>query len=280
MNTATTRTPGRASLWAGLTLAATVTAFVGTSLASRPASGRYDGPPVPLGQGTARSYVILEQGKPVEIGVALSETALEGLPEAAFNPTHQGHHMMQEYLLKLPKEAGKTPFQLVEVDWNPAGHMPPGIYDLPHFDFHFYTIDLAARNRIVRESPTFIEQAERIPEAPFIPAGYISPSLDMVEPRMGRHWVNQASPELNGQTFTHTFVYGTWDGRLIFGEPMLTKAFLASKPNLTVPVPMAESYSPAGPYPSAYGVHFDAGRREYRVSLRNLVERGGADAAF
>jgi hypothetical protein len=26
----------------------------------------------------------------------------------------------------------------VGLNWNPHGHIPPGVYDLPHFDFHFY----------------------------------------------------------------------------------------------------------------------------------------------
>ncbi len=265
---------GRYALAAGLAAVVAGTLFVGTTRASKAASGRFDGTAVPVGQGTARSYVILEQGAPVEIGIALSENALAGLPEATFNPAHQGHHMMQEYLLPLPEAASTTPFRLVELDWNPSGHVPPGIYDLPHFDFHFYTIEEAARNQIVRENPDYVTKGENVPPAPFVPAGYISPSMDLTEPRMGRHWVNPASPELNGQRFTHTFIYGSWDGQLIFGEPMLTRDFLLTRPNVTTKVPTAERYAPAGYYPDAYGVHYDADRREYRVSLKGLAPRG------
>ncbi len=42
--------------------------------------------------------------------------------------------------LTLPPEAAGTGFRVLQFDWNPHGHEPLGIYDLPHFDFHFYYI--------------------------------------------------------------------------------------------------------------------------------------------
>jgi len=43
---------------------------------------------------------------------------------------------------------------------------------------------------------------------------------------MGLHWLDIASPELNGAEFRYTLFYGSWDGRIIFDEPMITKALL------------------------------------------------------
>ena len=44
-----------------------------------------------------------------------------------------------------------------------------------------------------------------------------------------------APPELQpppaGKTFTETFIYGSWDGKFIFLEPMITKAYLESLKN-------------------------------------------------
>ena len=47
---------------------------------------------------------------------------------------------------------------------------------------------------------------------------------------MGVHWID---PEVAGvrraRQFTQTFIYGSWNGRLIFAEPMITKALLESR---------------------------------------------------
>src|SRR5690606_32489863 len=61
------------------------------------------GPAVALGQGTARSYVVLHDGTPTEVGFALSETSFDGLP--AGTAGGDPHAMMHEYLLTLPAEA-------------------------------------------------------------------------------------------------------------------------------------------------------------------------------
>jgi len=48
-------------------------------------------------------------------------------------------------MVQLPQQHASA-FKFVELDWNPGGHEPAGVYDTPHFDFHFYTIDVAQRN--------------------------------------------------------------------------------------------------------------------------------------
>src|SRR5687768_12247168 len=104
------------------------------------------GAPVAVGQGRARTYVVTQNGVPLEIGVALDERALATLP-APGTGHHGAHGEMHEYILQLPRQHG-TPFKFVELDWNPGGHEPPGVYDTPHFDFHFYTIAKSERDAI------------------------------------------------------------------------------------------------------------------------------------
>jgi len=106
------------------------------------------GAEVAVGDGIGRSYIRLEEGRPAELGVALSERAVDGLPAPTpgVDPAH--HLVNHEYLLPLPAQAIETtPYRLVELDWNPGGHEPPGIDDPPHFDFHFHTITEAERPR-------------------------------------------------------------------------------------------------------------------------------------
>src|SRR5690348_14444530 len=53
-----------------------------------------------------------------------------------------------EVFLTLPSQAAGTGFTVLGLDWNPQGHPPPGIYDVPHFDFHFYYIPDSYRTTI------------------------------------------------------------------------------------------------------------------------------------
>jgi hypothetical protein len=232
------------------------------------------GPAKTVGDGTARAYLTLENGLPREIGVELSESALRALPAHA--PAHAGHHMMAEHILELPPQAKTTPFKFVELDWNPLGHEPDGVYNRPHFDFHFFTITKAERDAIDPADPHYTRKAETLPGADLIPAGYFLPRPILPFPRMGVHWVASQAEEFTGRPFTHTFIHGSWDGRMIFYEPMITKAFLESKSNVTLPIATAARYEPSGYHPTKYNVRYDSGARAYRVSLSGFAFRGSA----
>ena len=76
-----------------------------------------------------------------------------------------------------------------------------------------------------------------------------------------------------GKSNCSGFIYGSWDGRLTFAEPMITKAFIESKPDFRAPVAMAEKYEVAGYYPSSYRIYWDEATREYRITLTGLVQK-------
>jgi hypothetical protein len=181
---------------------------------------------------------------------------------------------MTEYLLELPEQASSTPFKFLELDWNPAGHEPPGIYDRPHFDFHFYTISQAERDAIDPADPHFVHKAEHLPRPELLPASYITPPPITAIPRMGVHWVSSHAEELHGKPFTQTFLHGSWNGRMIFFEPMITRAFLEGKPDVSFPISAAQCYEPAGLYPTTYSIRYDGKSRTYRVALKDFVTRG------
>jgi hypothetical protein len=251
-----------------------------------PGLHRLEGAPVALGNGQARTYVVVDgiTGNPTEVGVALSEEALEGLPETSPDHGPGTHGPYSEYLLELPAR-NPTPYQFVELDWNPQGHGGP--YTAPHFDFHFYRVPLATRNGIDLKVADFAARAARLPAAEEMPAGYLSTHVllnttpaGMTVPRMGLHWVDPASPELPPQSkpFTTTFIVGSWDGQVIFDEPMITREFiLAHKADTStvrsIAVPAAQRYVPAGFYPASYEIAWDARAREYRIALTGLHRR-------
>jgi hypothetical protein len=233
------------------------------------------GPAVRIGQGIARSYFISDRDTVLEVGVALSEAALRGLPDGAGH-SDGSHAHYNEYLLRMHPR-NPTPYQFVELNWNPDGHEPAGIYDLPHFDFHFYTVSVQERDAIDPADPQWTERANNVPAAAFVPERYVPagppiPGItpaDIAVPRMGVHWMDVASPELQpGNVFTETFIYGSWDGRMIFAEPMITRAYLETKPQFRRELPTAEQ----GYNPGSYRIYWDEASREYRVALTDLPQ--------
>jgi hypothetical protein len=262
-----------------------------TAAASRavhPVSGlhaRY-GTPVTLGNGQARTYVLVDprSGQPTEVGVALSARALDGLPKHSPDHGPGTHGPYSEYLLELPAD-NPTPYRFVEVDWNPHGHGGP--YTAPHFDFHFYRVPLATRNQIDLGAADFAAKAARLPAEEEMPAGYVSTHVllgtspaGMTVPRMGLHWVDTKSPELppSNLPFTRTFIVGSWDGQVIFDEPMVTRAFILAQRSgpataQAIPLPAARRYAPAGFYPVSYGIRWDETAGEYRIALQGLTRR-------
>ncbi|HMB92156.1 MAG TPA: DUF5602 domain-containing protein [Rhodothermales bacterium] len=227
-----------------------------------------------LGNGTVQSWVRTDaSGNPEAIGVTLTEAALTNLPTQSAG--HKAHAMMGEQPLALPDNV-QTPFNHISVDWNPQGHEPPGLYDLPHFDFHFYMISEAQRDAINPANTDFEAKAAARPGDALIPAGYIQ--TPGAVPRMGAHWLDAATPELNGQVFTKTFIYGFFDAKMNFFEPMITKAYLESVRTMsgqavTTPIPQPQQFAQAGYYPTQYSIRYDAAKKEYTVALEGMTRR-------
>jgi hypothetical protein len=67
---------------------------------------------------------------------------------------------------------------------------------------------------------------------------------------MGNHWVDVTSPELNGAKFTETFLMGSYDKKVIFYEPMITKAFLKTANQWERNIPQPEKFQKDGYYPT------------------------------
>lgn len=234
------------------------------------------GPSVTLGNGTARIFLMMDNGAPTELGVALNQAFMDALPAegtagAVIMPDGRSTF---EFVLEMP-DNNPTPFQHVTLDWNPSGHEPDGVYDLAHLDVHFYLISDAERQAIHPGDAEFLTKGARGPSPEFVPVGYVNPGAPPV-PLMGTHLVDLSSPELHPQhpqTFTHTFLYGTWNGRLIFVEPMVTTAFLATRPDVTKPIGVASRYEVAGYYPDHYSVRWEPVAGEYRIALSGLKKK-------
>lgn len=294
------------SRWITLAAAASVLVIVGftsTDLplphVAVPLSLRADGAAQRIGNGIVRTYVLFDPANrrvPIEVGIALSARALEGLPApmAMKNADAMSSHFdTHERLLALPA-ANPTPYKFVQFNWNPGGHEPPGVYDQPHFDFHFWTVPVEVRNSIVPGTPQFAEKAASYPGEAYRTPFFVdaataakAPPAAVAVPQMGVHWLDVRSPELQGltghpqnyQQFTKTYIRGTWDGQFVFDEPMITRAYITAKRDARDPavrdevisLPRTPQRQVAGYYPEAYRISYDAETNEYRIALTRLT---------
>lgn len=245
-----------------------------------PGVHRQYGPPVTLGEGKARAYVVLDakaEQRPVELGLAIDARAMEGSlpsPDMLMIP------------ISMPAQA-PAPYRFALLDWNPLGHPPAGVFDVPHFDFHFYVVPESEVDAITPADPEFAAKANSLPTGDYLPPLYavskppnLTPAAVAV-PRMGVHWQDLLSPEYQRiigrpeayRPFTKTYVYVSWDGRITALEPMITREYLLQRTNETVAIRQPAKYIDPGWYPSAYRIEYDEHAREYRVALVDFAWR-------
>ncbi|MDB5270836.1 MAG: hypothetical protein JWP58_3876 [Hymenobacter sp.] len=227
------------------------------------------GTSVTIGTGAARSFVSSDaNGKPTEIGVAVSEAALGSLPATPAIGT------MYDVPLPANSATSQMPFDHISFDWNPNGHEPLTIYGLPHFDAHFYMQPMAAQHAITLDDP----KGDIFPATNKLPAGYITPpnaAPGRTVPMMGRHWIDPTSSEYTpGATFTHTLIYGTYDGHVTFVEPMFTKAILVPAVSIERDIKQPVAYEVPGKFfPTKYVIRYNAESKEYIILLKDMVLR-------
>jgi hypothetical protein len=207
---------------------------------------------LPMGDGIIRAWIKQDySGEPVSVGINFSEKALQNLPSEP-----------AQFVLLLPKNKGKNFYTHALVDWNPAGHEPDGVYTVPHFDFHFYIIPNEDREAI---GPNDLAQFANAPDLKYIPDNYLQ--IPGGVPQMGAHWADLLSPEFSGSPFTKTFIWGTYDGKVIFWEPMITRAYLLQHPDEFVPVRQPQAFQVDGYYATGYKINYSESPKEFTVSL-------------
>ncbi|WP_413586642.1 hypothetical protein [Bdellovibrio sp. HCB274] len=220
------------------------------------------GPATNIGLGQASSFAKLNDSQTIDsIGMVFSGKVLEGLPA--------GHRHDYEYTLTLPPDISLPPFNHFTINWNPHGHAPTEIYGVPHFDFHFYFISEHQRHSIKCDG-TDNAICMKQPRDEYKPRFYV-PGPEGV-PMMGWHWVDLRSPELNGKPFTASYIYGFYNGEIIFLEPMIALSYLQTKPQVTAQIPLPSNAAVPGKYPASYSLIYDSVRDLFWLSLEQLTE--------
>lgn len=245
------------------------------------------GDSVSVGDGDGRAFLTRgRSGAPRFLGVWLSDDAFRGLPE-------EGDHV--RHTIPLPDgTANVANVEWLTVDWNPHGHAPADVYGAPHFDFHFY---FDSREEVARRIPpgecdedgdgevdhpvscdVYERATEPLPDAQR-PPGYV-PTDDAV-PLMGNHWVAEDAPELQGEQFTHTYLYGSFDGRLNFLEPMITLEFLENlRGRVVAEVATPRRFPTRGFYPTEYAIRRVRDEDAVAVYLRRFRRFRGSQSVF
>jgi hypothetical protein len=196
---------------------------------------------------------INKKGVPEQIGFTLTDEALNSMPAGTAGAGHNGHATAQDYwVAKFSPVAGAViPFNFVLLNWNPNGHPPANIYDKPHFDFHFYS-QTPEEVMAIGASEADSVKFNNVPAAEYFPAKYVNTGHNL--PQMGAHWVDVTSPELHGKPFTETFIYGSYEGKVTFYEPMITLEFLKNQKKYEREIPVPAKFQQSGWYPTAMKV--------------------------
>lgn len=220
-------------------------------------SNVFKGPTVELGEGYARSWIrISHAGQPEEMGVEVTEAALSSLPD---------HN--EPMLLPLHQKAKEvTPFDHIGFNYMNHGHFPPGVFDVPHFDVHFYMQTVEERLAIPAAGPTSIGMFMLLP-----PAGYMPPTYSPTAPeaQMGLHW---GPPPPTFLPFTRVMIYGSYNSALTFIEPMVTISHLLNS-TTSNPYLQPQKFAEAGNYPTVFNVYRDAKTGSRHVTLSEFVAR-------
>lgn len=226
-----------------------------------PDDNNFFGNSIPVGNGNARSFLTnANDHEQMELGFTLDAASLEGLSQHESN-----------YLIDLPEEARRlTPYKHISLDWTPHGHEPNGVYDKPHFDIHFFMISRDEQNAITASNPDL----QKLPDSSLMPPFYV-PEPGGID-KMGKHWVDVTSPELNPAKpapFTNTLIYGTYNAKVIFIEPMVTRDFFLSKPDTVMSIRQPNSFAIKSHYPTKYKIKFDKAVNKITVSLLDFEHR-------
>lgn len=237
----------------------------------------YAGPVVAVGEGQARTWITLDsKGFPMEIAIEITEDAIKNPgDDAEMDMTDGAMEMEHGAMTMLPlhtKAKNATPFDHVGINWNPHGHPPADVFDTPHFDFHFYTISLEEQLAIPSYSAATDALFNTYPAAEFLPANYFTPpGEDTAEAQMGKHWI----PTNLGDylPFSKILVYGSYNGKVNFIEPMVTQAYLLQKINTSESYSQPLSVQKKGNYPTKYNVYHDTATGKTQITLSDFVSR-------
>ncbi|MFM6511528.1 MAG: hypothetical protein ACKPH4_03385 [Microcystis panniformis] len=247
------------------------------------------GEPLPLGNGTFRSFVTFDDhGEPTNIGLTFSQETLSSLPNPANGNPSTFPYPTHFYYPPLPPQASATPFGDLELLYFNDGHTPGGSgYGEEHIDFSFYLPTFAERRSTICPNTNeffqcFGEELEKAVQAPnpeAVPTGFIQVppgSQFYALSGAGTAFFNPLEPNPRASLF-----FGFSEGKMTFIDVLIATDFFSdlatSQPSggsftVAIPQPAGYQYAKDGYYPTTYTVTYDEVNK-YTVSLGGLTFR-------
>lgn len=247
-----------------------------------------------MGNGTVQSFgVIGEEGKVDEIGVFISEDAINGLPQNCSTDKASegakwlicqeagegGKGKMNDTMvttLQVPEAIGRQlGISKLDLSWLPYGHAPENVWDKPQFDIHFpFLTPTGGQNEAAFYEPKTPKEQ--------LPPGY------MVLPGSGFHWDTEAlkghshaadpktSPEFkcykdpkscDGTEFQGNFLYITYNGQAIGYEAYVSMDVLQKKGTYKQVLGAPQQSAGTNIVPSQLTIQHEPEQKRFRVSL-------------
>lgn len=229
----------------------------------------FKGPEVQFGYGKVRSWISVSQsGTPNEIGLEITPEAFKNLTDENDKKIPADHSTVIVPLHLKAKQL--TPFNHIGLNWNPRGHIPEGVFDVPHFDIHFYMISIADQMAIPAWSQETDAAFNNYPPEGYMPADYFTPPGDATaEAQMGKHWL----PVNLGAflPFSKIMIYGSYNGKVIFTEPMITLDHLLSHVDNSTDYSQPEFFQKPGNYPTKYNIYHNPDNGNTYITLSEFV---------
>jgi hypothetical protein len=280
-----------------------ISALLTTSCAAPPedeVTGRLLSETTAIGAATAGTYAEFDDaGAPTAIGFVFSANFFDELPtemsdlHQCFDRDGNGEvaqpdecNFWHEWAMPLPGDVvarEDIPFSWALLNWNPVGHIPPGVYDTPHFDMHFYIQPMDDVFAIEPGpcGPEFVRCDQFDIARKPVPPNYLAPDyadVEAVAPAMGNHLIDLTSGEFQGEPFTRTWIFGKYDGQITFYEEMVTKAYMEGRPSTCFPIKSPPAVGLSGYYPTSSCLRFDAAANEFTVSMEDFTYREATPA--
>ncbi len=202
-------------------------------------------------------------GKVIWVGLTIPLSMVEQMPPRGSGPSGA------VAVLSFPQVVQETTyFNHAEIHANPLGHPSSGAdlhrYQVPHFDFHFYSIpveDVFA----IPGGLFFVDVPEEL-----LPDGYAQPEPVSI-PQMGRH----------GSSFEERATIGPFDFATIAGflpdasymhflEPMMSQEFLLRRESFDLPVPIPSVLGRSTRYPTECVVRYDEDADAYHIVFKGF----------
>lgn len=250
---------------------------------------------VNLGDGVLETFAVVDkEGNPEKIGVLFSEGAVNSPPQTLTDGNRCFDHNQNgaiepenecmpwhEKVIPLPGEIARNPdmpFKWALVNWNLHGHIPEGIWNKPHFDVHFYIAPIEEIFALQRGDcgPEFLRCDQYEIATKPVPENLMHPDyidVGAAAPAMGNHLVDTTAAEFHGAPFTRSWIYGAYDGRVIFYEEMLAQEYMQSEPDDCYPIKTTPEVETSGFYPESVCTRHNAEKKEVAVSLEDFIYR-------